>query len=379
MKKLLIALMLGMPVVASAQLNVTTTNDRIAALKAEAEAKAKAAQEALKAAQEAEEAARLALEQAEKEAAEAEAKAKAEAERKAKEEAERKAREEAERKAREEAEAQAAIAEAERIAKEAEEQARAAQARAAEMKAKAEQLKQKSMAQPATAPAVEQPKPAQSATTPAEQSKPSQPVATPTVEEPKKATDTESIWSAPITRDEEIKKQEAMESKNSYLAVDAVPEVDGMVRWTCDIDIPGKSAQQIYERALVVFENITKEKIQLERSAVAITNEKEHKILATMQEWLTFTSNALTLDRTKFNYVLQGFCTDGHLQVVLDHITYNYDVQGKKDNYKAEEWINDKNAVNKKRTKLFPSSGKFRRKTIDRKNEIFETIRSQMK
>ena len=98
-----------------------------------------------------------------------------------------------------------------------------------------------------------------------------------------------------------------------------------------------------------------------------------------MQEWLTFTSNALTLDRTKFNYVLQGFCTDGHLQVVLDHITYNYDVQGKKDNYKAEEWINDKNAVNKKRTKLFPSSGKFRRKTIDRKNEIFETIRSQMK
>ena len=39
--------------------------------------------------------------------------------------------------------------------------------------------------------------------------------------------------------------------------------------------------------------------------------------------------------------------------------------------YKAEEWITDKVAVNKKGTKLYPRSGKFRRMTVDRVEEIF--------
>ena len=370
MKKFLIILLLAMPLIASAQSNVTA-NERIAALKAEAEAKAKAAQEALKAAQEAEEAARLALEQAEKEAAEAEAKAKAEAERKAKEEAERKAREEAERIAKEEAEAQAAIAEAERIAKEAEAQAAAAKARAEEMKARAAQLKQQSAATATPVPATTTPKP-----TPA-----SAPATTPAPAPATKEVAKESpapLWSSTINSEKkpEMTKEEM---QNIYLAPNAVPEVNGEIQWTCDIDVAGKTAQQIYERTLAILDNIIKEPIQLERSKIAITNEKEHNIVATMQEWLTFTSNALVLDRTKMNYVLQALCSDGHLKLILDRITYNYEVQGKKEFYKAEEWINDKNTVNKKRTRLYPSSGKFRRKTIDRKNELFEIFQSQLK
>jgi colicin import membrane protein len=348
-----------------------TANERIAALKAEAEAKAKAAQEALKAAQEAEEAARLALEQAEKEAAEAEAKAKAEAERKAKEEAERKAREEAERIAREEAEAQAAIAEAERIAKEAEAQAAAAKARAEEMKARAAQLKQQSAATATPTPATTTPKPTPA---PAPATTPAPAPATKEVAKESPAP----LWSSTINSEKkpEMTKEEM---QNIYLAPNAVLEVNGEIQWTCDIDVAGKTAQQIYERTLAILDNIIKEPIQLERSKIAITNEKEHCIVATMQEWLTFTSNALVLDRTKMNYVLQALCSDGHLKIIMDRITYNYEVQGKKEFYKAEEWINDKNAVNKKRTRLYPSSGKFRRKTIDRKNELFEIFQSQLK
>lgn len=370
MKKFLIILLLAMPLIASAQSNVTA-NERIAALKAEAEAKAKAAQEALKAAQEAEEAARLALEQAEKEAAEAEAKAKAEAERKAKEEAERKAREEAERIAREEAEAQAAIAEAERIAKEAEAQAAAAKARAEEMKARAAQLKQQSAATATPTPATTTPKPTPA---PAPATTPAPAPATKEVVKESPAP----LWSSTINSEKkpEMTKEEM---QNIYLAPNAVPEVNGEIQWTCDIDVAGKTAQQIYERTLAILDNIIKEPIQLERSKIAITNEKEHNIVATMQEWLTFTSNALVLDRTKMNYVLQALCSDGHLKLILDRITYNYEVQGKKEFYKAEEWINDKNAINKKRTRLYPSSGKFRRKTIDRKNELFEIFQSQLK
>ena len=47
------------------------------------------------------------------------------------------------------------------------------------------------------------------------------------------------------------------------------------------------------------------------------------------------------------------------------------DIERKPVRYNAEEWITDKYAVNKKHTKLYPLSAKFRRKTIDRKDFIF--------
>ena len=41
----------------------------------------------------------------------------------------------------------------------------------------------------------------------------------------------------------------------------------------------------------------------------------------------------------------------------------------------AENWITDKYGLNKNKTKLSRMSGKFRKKTIDRKDEIFNTIK----
>ena len=46
---------------------------------------------------------------------------------------------------------------------------------------------------------------------------------------------------------------------------------------------------------------------------------------------------------------------------------------------RAEEWITDKEGLNKSKTKLSKISGKFRRKTIDRKDEIFATITEALK
>ena len=40
--------------------------------------------------------------------------------------------------------------------------------------------------------------------------------------------------------------------------------------------------------------------------------------------------------------------------------------------YYANEWITDRYGLNKKKTKLARVSGKFRRKTIDRKDYLFE-------
>lgn len=189
------------------------------------------------------------------------------------------------------------------------------------------------------------------------------------VEEPKKATEIQ----------EEAEKKKADDKNNEiYLAAGAVPEVDGKVQWTCDINVPGKNAQQIYDEMLRIMSKLTKEENQLERSKVALVNEQEHKIASTMQEWLVFTSTFLSLDRAKMSYILNADCEDGHVKLTMERISYVYG-EGKDTNYyKAEEWITDKNAVNKKHTRLLPMSGKFRKKTIDRKNELFKTIKAEI-
>ncbi|MBR6840895.1 MAG: DUF4468 domain-containing protein, partial [Prevotella sp.] len=84
-----------------------------------------------------------------------------------------------------------------------------------------------------------------------------------------------------------------------------------------------------------------------------------------------FKNAALSLDRTQLNFQLIATCEDGKAHVKLTRITYDYDLNREPIHYTAEEWITDKYAVNKKHTKLYPISAKFRRKTIDRVSFIF--------
>lgn len=81
----------------------------------------------------------------------------------------------------------------------------------------------------------------------------------------------------------------------------------------------------------------------------------------------------------KFNYTIIAKCADGKLHVTLERISYSYD-EGRPSamHTTADKWINDKNAVNKKRTKLLIGPAKFRRKTIDRKDQIFTFIKEAL-
>ena len=69
---------------------------------------------------------------------------------------------------------------------------------------------------------------------------------------------------------------------------------------------------------------------------------------------------------------------DGKFTITMRRIRYIYDLtetpstQANPDVcFTAEKWITDKEALNRKQTKLLKMPGKFRRFTIDRKNEIF--------
>ena len=162
-----------------------------------------------------------------------------------------------------------------------------------------------------------------------------------------------------------------------YLVENAVPVVDGKVCWQKVIEAPGKSAQQIYDILLAQLTKMTKEENQLEeRSKVAIQDEAAHQLGATFHEWLVFKNTALTLDRTVLNYQIIVNCSDGKADVQMTRVSYDYELERDPTHYAAEEWIVDKVAVNKKHTKLTKLSAKFRRKTIDRKDFIFNKFTS---
>ena len=166
---------------------------------------------------------------------------------------------------------------------------------------------------------------------------------------------------------------------NKYLA-GAVPEVDGHVVFTLDKDVPGQSASEIYQKVYNTIAEIVKETradgLQPE-SRIAAVNKEDHIIAARLKEWLVFSSSIFSLDRTQFNYTLIARATDGHLKVTMERIRYGYEID-KRDNRgfetSAEEWITDKEALNKRQDKLAKGNGKFRMKTIDRKDNIFGRI-----
>ena len=157
-----------------------------------------------------------------------------------------------------------------------------------------------------------------------------------------------------------------------YLVENAVPMVDGKVTWKTTINAPGKSAQQIYDILLAQLNKMVSEENQLtERSKVAIQDQANHQLGATFHEWLVFKNTALSLDRTVLNFQLIADCSDGKADVQMTRVSYDYELERDPTHYTAEEWITDKYAVNKKHTKLTKLSAKFRRKTIDRKDFIF--------
>lgn len=168
-------------------------------------------------------------------------------------------------------------------------------------------------------------------------------------------------------------KKESVNPDLKYLA-GAVPVVDGKVTWKTTIKAPGKSAQQIYDLIGSRLSAMTKESNQFEQSRIMMADTTTHQIVANFQEWLVFKSTALVLDHTRMMYHIIADCKNGSADITMTRIYYLYDEERQPQTYVAEEWITDKYGLNKKQDKLSRVTGKFRSKTIDRKDNIFETL-----
>ncbi len=174
---------------------------------------------------------------------------------------------------------------------------------------------------------------------------------------------------------EQDNSAEAKAKADAKYLVGAVPVVDGKVVFEKTIQAPGKSRQQIHDILLAEFEKMTKEPNQFEQSRVVLDGKEDNaSVVASYQEWLVFKNKPLVLDRTRLFYHLIADIKDGSATIKLTRIYYFYDEERNPTTYKAEEWITDRYGLKRSQKKLSRVSGKFRKKTIDRKDYIFNRL-----
>lgn len=339
MKKLIISILLFLPLMSVQAQSVLTPQQQL-------EEAQKKLEEAKKAVEEAKQKAEAAKKKAEAEAAKQKATAEA---------AKKKAEEEAKRKAAEEAKAKA-----EKI----QQQIKEAEAETARLKAEAARLNAEANGAAATTAA-----PAATTATPA----------------PATTASQGSGWVIPTATKKETPKPAAqvngakLKEDPKYLEGAITFDEQGKIVFDTEIEAPGKSAAQLYDLVFDYMSGLTQDK-ESKASRMALVNKDEDIIVNTMDEWLVFSNSFISLDRTECKYNLIAKITDGKVSLSINHINYIYE-EGRQTGFKlpAEEVIIDKVALTKKKNDLARIFGKFRKKTIDRKDQIFNEIAALVK
>lgn len=348
MKKLIISILLFLPLMSVQAQSVLTPQQQL-------EEAQKKLEEAKKAVEEAKQKAEAAKQKAEAEAAKQKAAAEA---------AKKKAEEEAKRKAAEEAKAKA-----EKI----QQQIKEAEAETARLKAEAARLNAEANGAAATTAAPE-------ATT-----APAAPAATTATPAPATTASQGSGWVIPTATKKETPKPAAqvngakLKEDPKYLEGAITFDEQGKIVFDTEIEAPGKSAAQLYDLVFDYMSGLTQDK-ESKASRMALVNKDEDIIVNTMDEWLVFSNSFISLDRTECKYNLIAKITDGKVSLSINHINYTYE-EGRQTGFKlpAEEVIIDKVALTKKKNDLARIFGKFRKKTIDRKDQIFNEIAALVK
>ena len=158
----------------------------------------------------------------------------------------------------------------------------------------------------------------------------------------------------------------------------AVPVVDGKVTFSTEIKVSTLTQDQIHE-TLLEWANNRYKPTDKHSARVVYSNQEEGAIAIAGDEYIVFTSNALSLDRARTYYQLLLTSEKGKCTINISKIRYHYDeARNGGVKYVAENWITDEVALNKTKTKIYPIMGKFRRKTIDLKDDIIKDIQATL-
>ncbi len=156
----------------------------------------------------------------------------------------------------------------------------------------------------------------------------------------------------------------------------AVPEQNGIVTFQKSFRVPGKSKQAIYAILKPWLQNLVDASIPAPGNYARMNMDTPDTLVAKVCEYQVYTKKFLNLDRSRYRYTMAVCIEEGKVTLIQSGLAWYYGEDQEGNNgtiYRAEEWINDKYALNKAGTKLLPRSGKFRRKTVDRANELFES------
>ena len=93
-----------------------------------------------------------------------------------------------------------------------------------------------------------------------------------------------------------------------------------------------------------------------------------------VDQTIVFKSTAFVADESKISYNFSVSVKNGEFTMKMADIKYRYEEgrEGGGKIFPAEDWITDKEAYNRKGTKFLKSTGKFRIKTIDLKDLLFQ-------
>ena len=156
----------------------------------------------------------------------------------------------------------------------------------------------------------------------------------------------------------------------------AITLKDGKVTFSSEMVTPAMTKEQIYE-TILNWANKRFQPTEKMNARVLFQNPEEGSIAIGGEEYLVFSHSALSLDRTRIYYQMKITCEHEKSNIEMTRIRYWYDeARNGGEKYEAENWIVDEWGLNKSKTKLAPICGKFRKKTIDLKDELFMEIQS---
>ena len=156
----------------------------------------------------------------------------------------------------------------------------------------------------------------------------------------------------------------------------AITLKNGKVTFSTEMVTPAMTKEQIYE-TILNWANKRFQPTEKMNARVLFQNPEEGSIAIGGEEYLVFSNSALALDRTRIYYQMKITCEYGKSNIEMSRIRYWYDeARNGGEKYEAENWIVDEWGLNKSKTKLAPICGKFRKKTIDLKDELFMEIQS---
>ncbi len=155
----------------------------------------------------------------------------------------------------------------------------------------------------------------------------------------------------------------------------AVPEDEnGNVYFTQTVKIPENISEDICYEILM---NWAKGRFaQPYAQAGRILNEDSNtrRFIFHVDQIIVFKNTALVADESKISYNFSVAVKDGQFTMTMTDIKYRYEEgrEGGGKAFPAEDWITDKEAYNRAGTKFLRSTGKFRVKTIDLKEQLFQ-------